>query len=469
MINVDPTTLAKINSTYHLPSNQGEINLSVLLSETGTDQSGEVQGTVYEIGPYVKSGTINSRYDDYIYNTSLTVYKKAFGDSMFAPSIPLHPEMKMKILVKYGPLETADEQVTIGYVIVDEISWDDGETVTISGTNHIGHCLSNRYMGETIELTGVCQEVGATIMEIAGVTDYAITLGDYIWTYTYKSSDTCLSALEQMYPIFPKAGNGTPGFGILEMPSGKVVFGYWYTRNTYLPYGDYYPTESDIYSISLRYNSDKCYGKVWATGKAADGFDLKDVVLTVRNFGNWQISPNKIYFADFNGYTHQDLLADWADTVAKELENQGMTSDISGPMRPQLTVGDIAHITVENVGFNPEVITSITHHIGMDGFSTDYTCDSGGVYGAITGWSSAAKANGYNRRQKLADIVKEIAEQTSEEALSYHDPIHFHNEWDEEEGEVVERTEERNEVLFEYDGRNWMDLLPDDEEEEEES
>jgi len=457
MINVSQAMLAKINNPIQLPSNQGDPRLTVLITHNGV---------VSSLGDYVKTGTISSSYDDYIYNTSLTFYKWGLSEYNDGPSaFSIYPGDRGLVRVRFGnPTAQDTDYIGIAFFIVDEVSWDDGDTFTVTGTSAIAH-LKEIFMGETTELTGFSHEVIDEIMTIAEYTNYERETGDYEWTYTYKPSDSCFSAIEQLYPIFPKKGD-TPGFGTLETPEGKVVIGYWEYRNTFLPVSNYaFNSQSDCFSMSTRKNLDKCYSKVFATGRAADSVDLEAVTVDVQNFSDWTIPDSKIYFADFNGYTMQELLEDWADTVALELQNQGVTDEITGPFRPQLTVGDIATFTDLN---RNGVITSITHHVGMDGFSTDFSVDSGGVYSAVSGWSSQMKANGYNRRQKLADTVKEIADQVSNTAVAKSNPVSFQYCEDEEQ-EEIETTQEKNKMVFEMLGWNWQDgLMPDSEEEEDE-
>lgn len=457
MINVSEALLAKINNPIQLPSNQGDPRLMVLFN-TG--------GIYIDIGKYVKSGTISSSYDDYIYNTNLTIYKSAVGGNIDNPTVPIRPGARVLVRVHFGDFTNNDQDwINIAFFVVSEIDWSDGDTFSISGTNAIGTFLKQSSMGDITKLTGTSDQIIDAIMAHIGYQVYERAIGDYEWTYTYKASDTALSAIEQLYPIFPKKGD-TPGFGMLETPSGTIVIGYWEYRNTFLPVENYeFNSMSDCFSISTRRNLDKCYTKVIATGRAADSVDLEPVEVDVDNFENWVIPPSKIYFADFNGYTMQELLEDWAETVALELQHQGITDDITGPFRPQLTVGDIATFTDLN---RNGVITSITHHVGMDGFGTDFSVDSGGVYSALSGWSSQMKANGYNRRQKLADTVKEIADQASSEAIARNNPVSFQYSEDEEQ-EPLEVKHEKNTMTFEMYGWNWQDgLLPDDSEESEE-
>lgn len=465
MITVSPEILAKINNPIQLPSNQGDPYCILWVQKTDG-------GIVYsKFSDYIKSGTVSSKYDDYSYNMSLTLIK---ADETLDYNSHFTPGAKIILWASFGRNVISGINIPLFSGHVDECSWDeDGEEFTISATSNINHLLKECTMGDINELSGLCHDVGGTIMDLAGVATYFITEGTYEWTYTYKSSDTCLAALEQMYPIFPKDGYDQPGFGILESPAGYVVFGYWRDRMDEtkhgVPVGNYiFNVGSECFALSTRMCGDKCYSKVYANGKAADGVDLEEVKVDVTNFDGWDIPENKIYHATFNGYTMQEMLQDWAETIALELQYQGVTRDFTGPFRPQLTVGDIATMQFDND--TPQgVITSITHHVGMDGFSTDFSVDSGGTYSAISGWSSQMKANGYNRRQKLADTVHEMAEQVTEKALNEHDPISIQNMWDEEQEEEKDLITHRNELKIAYDSRNRQEgLLPSDSDDEEE-
>jgi hypothetical protein len=470
MINVSSTMLAKINSKMQLPYNQGDPHLYFLIHD---NRGGQLYS---EFNEYIKSGTISCTYDNFAYSLNLTLIRgniNIYGNRLFVPGA------RVNVLVGYGPdSEYAEPPIPLFSGTIDEMDMDpDGETFSISATSDITHLLKETSMNEISTLTGYSHVVGEVIMDQAEVPDYHVTWGTYEWTYVYKPNDSCLSALEQMYPIFPKDGYGDPGFGILEKPGGGVVFGYWrdLTGASYgVPVGQFSIDSKDCYSINIRMTGDKCYSKVRATGKAADGFDLIPVTVPVHNVFFFDVPINKIYHANFNGYTMQDDLQDWAETIASELDYQGIIATLSVPFRPNWTVGDIITITGnEFLAQIRGVITSITHNVGLDGFKTDITINTNGVDTAITGWTSQMKYNGYNRRQKLDDIVKEIADQATEQALSYYDPVSVQSSYD-KEGEEVEVVEERNKTTVVQDGRSWQEIviatggdpIPEPEEEE---
>lgn len=467
MITLSQDILNKINNPIQLPSTQGE---PILIFQIYNPYI--ANGALFtNYQNYIKTGSISYNYDGYAYSTSLTMYKGMLATTQFLENSIFQPGSRIKIFVTFGENQNSTTPIGLFSGTIDEMEFDmDETTFSIGATGDISHNLKECTMGNTIQLTGFSHEVGEEIMELAEVPEFYITIGDYEWTYTYKPSDSCMAALEQMYPIFPKDGYGQPGFGILEKPGGGVVFGYWRDRtgsDNGIPVGTYSFNEGrEMFKRNVRYTIDKCYKQVFANGKAADGVNLEQVVVSVENaFLN--IPESKIYHANFNGYTMQDDLEDWAETIALELQNAGITQQISGPFRPQITVGDIAQITGGEFEYPSGVITSITHHIGTDGFSTDFTIETSGVIPAVTGWTSNMKANGYNRRQNLVDTTREIAEQVTKQALGQYDQIKIEDIWNEEEEEEKDTVAQRNEVLIEFDGRNWQDLLENDEEEEE--
>lgn len=461
MISLSDAVLGKINNPIQLPSNGGDPRIGFYI--TNGSGSGSIN---WSYGDLIKNGTITSKLEDYAYNCSLTFMR---GDIEISEIDNLWvPGSRVYVYVGFGTNVLGLGAFCIFGGHIDEVNFDsNAEEFSVSASGSIYHCLKESSMDETTTLTGLSHEVTASIMEIAGVTNYYATVGIYEWTYTYKPTDDCLTALEQMYPIFPKDGNEQPGFGIISGPTDRIIFGYWRHRVDAqyggIPVGNYYfNLETDAFSRSVRMNSDKCYSKVRATGKAADGVDLTPYTVDVLNFQSWNIPPNKIYHAEFNGYTMQDNLEDWANTIALELQHQGITNEISGPFRPQLTVGDIAYMTVGGTFTSNGVITSITHHLGLDGFKTDFSIDSSGVQIATSGWSSNVKWYGYNRRQKLAEIVKEIADETTEYRLNQFDNVSVQDAWDSEEEEELDLTPERNKMLIEYLGWNRQIFEPDD-------
>lgn len=450
MISVSNETLAKINSKAQLPDTNSEPILIAILGNTGNER---------DISDYIESGSISSSFDDYIYSANLTTVKYLDLDR---PTVNFYPGEKLTLKVKFGA--NSEEEIPLCVIYLDEINWDaDSQTFNISGRNAIGHFIKETSMGDMVELSGLSHEVLPQILEHAGVTDYFVTIGTYEWNYQFKSSDTTESAIEDVCSIFPEDGYGQPGFGMMETPSGQVVVGYWRDRcgpEGRLPTGTFtFNIWTDVFSRDVKLNNDKCYSQVYANGKNPSGVDLEQVIVPVENISGWIIPQNKIYFANFDGATTQDTLQRWAQEVAKELKNTGFVEEFNGPFRPQLTVGDVG-VIVGNLWSKSGAITSITHEIGVKGFSTSFTVDSGKLYEATTGWSVALRNRGYNRRQKLADLVRQINDQVTTDKLNKYDPVVVEEQkYDQESGAAIETKTERNTMKVVYDGRNWQNLV----------
>lgn len=439
--------MARIANPLQLPTNDGEPHLIAMIVGTQTD-----------ISDHIESGTISSKYDDYVYTLTLNIYSAPFTQN--PAQFPFKPGMKLSLYVYFGA--DSSDSIPLCFATIDEVSYTTGqETFSISGRNNIGHFLKETQMGEMIEVSGVSHEVVPAILEHAGIFDYYVTQGTFEWTYNFKATDTSLTAIEEVCKMFPIIREyDMPGFRIAETPSGKVIVGYPAAFNEYLPTRTYaFSAGKDCFSRSFRLSSDECYSYVYANGKDDEGVDLAQVILPVENHVGWTIPANKIYFADFNGATDQVTLHEWAEKVVMDLQTPGDTEDYTGPFRPQITVGDIGIVTGDDWS-KTGVITSIVHHVGKKGFSTDFTVDSGGVYNATTGWSSTMRAYGYNRRQKLADIVREIAEEVTDQTVAMHDPIYVEEQqYDEDTGEPIDTPDERNIVKITYNGTNWADLV----------
>lgn len=101
----------------------------------------------------------------------------------------------------------------------------------------------------------------------------------------------------------------------------------------------------------------------------------------VEYFETWGLAKHKTLYIDVPKDTSQEDLDDMAVQLATRVGMSGILETFSGPFRPQLQTGDEAEIISDDGRKLLGLITDITHHIGKDGFWTDFTADSGGVRG----------------------------------------------------------------------------------------
>ena len=89
----------------------------------------------------------------------------------------------------------------------------------------------------------------------------------------------------------------------------------------------------------------------------------------------------------------------------------GIQETFTGPLRPQLLVGDVASVyygsdAEESTGLG--IITEVKHSFGRKGFSTEFTLDSGGSATDASGYivTSSAALSGDTRRKRVLDFIR---------------------------------------------------------------
>ena len=109
---------------------------------------------------------------------------------------------------------------------------------------------------------------------------------------------------------------------------------------------------------------------------------------------------------------YSDELHGLAEGVGYLLEDRGVGEDFTGPLRPQLLVGDVAEITEDGTTATTlGIITEVKHTLGEKELSTSFSVDSGGEYTVIANGirSTVSAASGFNRRPRMTDIIKIVS------------------------------------------------------------
>ena len=365
------------------------------------------ESTTYDITDQVIGGSVSYNNDNKIANMKLSVNNAIYNFN--TDNIPYKPGVEILAQTKFGE---DGEVIDLCSIFIDEVNWTLGnKTFSVSGRNHLAR-LKETYCGTLLSSTGCSHEVLAELLEHAGIFNYDVTVGDYEYTYIFKATDTVAQAIAQLYVMFP-------GFDTIETPGGKVVIGYWPIRNQYLPVGVYsFNIDDEVFTRSVRQCSDAVYAAVYATGHDENGEDLDPVIVPIQNWSTWNISPNKYYFVDSDVAVTQEELEDWAEGVAEELKYVGVTEELSGPFRPQISIGDVASIIKRGEETRLGLITSITHNFSMEeGFTTDFTVDSGGIYTSLGGNTKSRALRGYNRHQTMSDLIRSEAGKVIDEVV----------------------------------------------------
>lgn len=304
-----------------------------------------------------------------------------------------------------------EEPYPMGIIYLDSSDYSVGaKTVPISGRNSVGFKLMDATFDDVTSVSGTAHEVAVQILEMAGITKYIVGSSAHNWTHLFKPTQTLMSGLEQVFEFYN-------GWELVELPDGTIVIGYPDFIKNQIANSYYAFDKGEVFKRKTKRSSDAAYRQVRVTGRGEDDSEgnpteLTPVTVAVKNYSQWSLPAHKTYHIQApDGFTQEEL-QEYAETVAESLQYVGIGEDFTGPLRPQLLVGDVAAIdngdgTMTTLG----IITSLKHRFGQSGFYTDFTTDSGGV---VTDNSSGVvtitkNLQGYNRSQTLKDLIKVIS------------------------------------------------------------
>lgn len=349
------------------------------------------------------SGSVKLRRDSQIAQLDLRVANA--GEGLFDASASLFsPGAKLTAAVTMG--DSAQYPLIEAYL--DEFDYDrHAADVSLSGRNNIAR-LSDQTFDDDTTFTGNGHEVVEWIFGLAGITKFRIGPSDYSQDWTFDPDKKLLDGLKDVFEFFA-------GWALIELPDGTLCVGYPAFLAQYQVNSVYqFDGNVDVTKRKTKKSMDAAYSSVRVTGKAADGTDLTPVLLTVNNFGHWNLGSHRTkHVQAADGLTQAELAA-YAAQLAAELQYIGVGETFDGPLRPYLLPGDVASVTYDGgVSADLGLITSITHSFGVSGFFTSFAVDSGGVATAQTRSGEAyttrsASVNGYNRQQDLADLIGTI-------------------------------------------------------------
>lgn len=332
------------------------------------------------------------------------VSQAAFGEdvSLFQPGARLTLRVRMGDSLPYP----------IGVAFLDECRYDArSNTVPLSGRNTIGYFLKDQTFDDDTEFTGLSHEIAARIFALAGITKSEIQPGAGDQPFTFTPETPLLSGLEEMQSFYT---NAEKAWKLVELPDGMVLLGYDYWIAQRQANGYYtFEVGGDVFRRKTRKSADASFTAVRVTGEAADGTTLTPCRVEVTNFPYWSLGAHRTrHLTAPKGMTQEQLDA-WAALRAQELQYVGIGEDFTGPFRPQLLPSDVAESREDGVGISLGVITEVRQTFSRtEGFRTEFSVDSGGVATDGDGYivySRAAALDGYNRRQRIADLIRVTA------------------------------------------------------------
>lgn len=353
-----------------------------------------------DISRIVKSGSISSKVDNPIEQTQLQVMN--ISEVLFNSVNTLYqPGGRLEL-----NLNVADSyHYKMGTSFIDSVDHSvTGSYVSISARNSVA-LLKDSTFDDVTEITGTAKEVAIRILEMAGIKSYIVGPSDHTWTHKFNPEQTLFEGLEQLFRFYE-------GWEMKELPDGTIVIGYPYFTVLYYANGKYtLSIGSELFSKRTKKSNDAVYSRVMVTGKDSEGNELSPVIVPIKHYAFWSIPANKTYHDTApDGFTQEEL-QQYSETLAKSLQYVGIGNDFTSPIRPQLLVGDVIDVINGNEKVVLGIVTSIKHKFGLNGFYTDFSIDSGGE---ITDGENESvivtnrPLGGYNRKQTLKDIIKEV-------------------------------------------------------------
>lgn len=353
--------------------------------------------------------TWNSQIDNPVTQMTAAIIN-ASAEFFTADSSLVQPGGRLALGVKMGDSEV----YPIGVVYLDDTNYKrTAKTVPLSGRNAIGYYLKDSKIGPETAYSGTYPEVIGALMTNAGVPQWETQYGEGSITYDHiKPMDTFLETIQWVNDI--AYYSITDPMVLAELPDGTVISAWRSIVSKRLPNGYYtFNDGSDVFARETKKNADAVYAGVYATGKDFDGKDLVPVVKPIANYRFWNVPPNKlIELKSPEGWVAtQPDLEWWALDAAKKRQYTGITESFESPFRPQLLVGDVAEVIRDGAGVTLGVITQVKHTMGRKGFSTFFTCDSGGeIITTEDGLAVLVSGEyGYNRKQNIGDLVRKIS------------------------------------------------------------
>lgn len=331
------------------------------------------------------------------------------GPDIFAHDMTLF-QPGARITTTFALGESQAYPISVNWL--DECGYDVKEAlVDISGRNTVGYFLHDQTFDENNIFTGDPSDILASILTYAGLKRFNIQPISGNIAFEFKPEDNLLDGITTILSAYTSQ---TDELKLNELPDGTICIGYQEWMGAYLPNTYYTFNEgSDVFRRKTTKLSDSSYTALRVTGKGPAKEDLIPVTVPVINFKYWALGEHRTnHITAPEGFTQAELQA-WAEGQADKYQYIGIGEDFTAPFIPQLLVGDVAETTDGVTGTALGVITEVTQKFDRrDGFKTEFSVDSGGIVTDgvnYTMYSRAAEVSGFNRRQRVVDLVRYIA------------------------------------------------------------
>lgn len=358
-----------------------------------------------DLSNFAESWSFTTQIDNAISQFDATLQN--IGPDIFMTDRGLfHPGAKIRLSIRMGD----SYPFKICTVWLDETDYDiQSKTMNVSGRNAVGHNLKDQTADFDYEGEYNATEALKFIFQYAGIKKYNVGSNFGTYSFNVKASDKLLNIVQGISDYFSTDARKVQ---FVDLPDGTICIGYEDWVSTYLARSYYtFNVGSDVFKRKTTKTIDGAYTAIRVTGKDVEDNDLEPVLVEVKAFPYWALGTHRTKHIKAPDGMSQASMQAWAEAQAKVFQYVGIGEAFSCPFRPQLLVGDIASIIEDdNIATNLGIITEVKQSFSRSkGYSTDFTVDSGGV--ATDGenysvYSHAADLNGFNRRQRIIDLVR---------------------------------------------------------------
>lgn len=331
----------------------------------------------FDMNRYLNSGSIKYSMDTPIASFSLSMENPINENPEYEGNVAISEESSLISpgSKAYFELIMGDsEPYPLGTFYVDRSNFTLlSETVDVDGRNLIGKALHDQSFDEdNVYPYNILHETLKEILYKANI-DSDDVLVENTSTYAGYQFDFKMTYLDGIMEILKAFDN----WQVKEETNGTIVIGSssysGFTRNSrYTFYRD-----RDIFSRSIVRDDQEVYRRVCVHNQ---DFTIK-VYRDVETYSGWNLQANKTLYVSMPEGTSLKDAEIYACQIASSLQYVGKIESFTGPIRPQLMIGDEAEIISDTGKVNLGLITEITHRFGKPGFYTDFSVDSGGRLG----------------------------------------------------------------------------------------
>lgn len=324
-----------------------------------------VWSLVFDISRYLISGSVDYTLDDPASGLQLTL---ANVDNMLVSEIRnsntvITPGARINVAFRIG----GSTRFPLGVYYIDRIGYKAAsDEVSIDARNAAGKLLKDQTFNEKNEYSSdTISAILQKILDDASVTAYSIEPTDKTIGITFPHDKSIWDGIQDVLSTMVD-------WHIEEKYDGTIVIG-TSTFGSFEPRGYYtFYRDHDCFERSIELDDSNAYAQVCVYTKDFTSYVIKPV-----NFiTGWNMPLKKTLFVEVPENTPATDMDAKALELASMVENAGIIETFVAPIRPNLICGDEA-ILIEPAGEVLGTITQIKHSFGNDGYTTEFTVDSG--------------------------------------------------------------------------------------------